>query len=64
MLSDLNIVKSWREIFTGEFLYSKREQVASTWEVFFLSANREQPRGDYYIPVFRLGIGRNYVIIT
>ena len=35
MLPDLN-VRSWREIFTGEFRYSKLEQVqaAATWDVF------------------------------
>ena len=33
MLPDLNI-RSWRDIFTGEFLYSKLKQAAATWDVF------------------------------
>lgn len=43
MLSDLNILKFWTEIFTGEFLYSKREQAAATWEVFSFQQTGNNP---------------------
>ena len=45
MLSDLNI-RSWREIFTGEFLYSKLEQAAATWDVFSCQQTGKKKPGD------------------
>ena len=51
MLPDLNI-RSWRDIFTGEFLYSKLEQAPATWQLeMFFPVSKPEKTGGTHIKV-------------